>query len=84
MPPLDAEYGVIDGDPGTLTVRVKLDVDPRYRTLTEERCAGVIGGKRRPSHQRFIPALAPADILARITGSAFKRRQWRARALLLQ
>jgi len=35
------------------------------------RWAGVIGGRRRPSHHRFIAALAAASTLARIAGSAF-------------
>jgi hypothetical protein len=48
------KYEVIDGDPGTLVVRLQLEVEPRYRQITEERCAGVVeamgeaaGGKVR-------------------------------------
>ena len=35
-------YEVVERDAQSVIIRLRLDVDPRYRAITEERCAGVV------------------------------------------
>lgn len=53
-------YEVLESDDGPLVIRLRLAVDPRYRAITEERCAGVVeamaeaaGGRARVRLERL-------------------------------
>lgn len=52
-------YDVIEGPESALAIRLRLAVEPRYRAITEERCAGVVeamaeaaGGRARVRLER--------------------------------
>lgn len=68
-------YEVLERDAASVVVRLRLAVDPRYRAITEERCAGVIeamieaaGGRgrvrlvREPDHSDLEVTVRGASI----------------------